>query len=238
MALTWQSDFSTPATLARDFVIQAKDPSRATLVDCDRTGGKALRLHTEPGDTDIAGSGTMERCDAYRCVPSTADPFVHNKGSSFWFAHSILLPDDYQLPKGEATNLADFHNSIPGPGQANMSIGFGNWNQPEATWGRLQLQRAVGDPLKPTIYVVDLGVPVRNAWYDCLYHVRWSEKADGYFDAWVNGRLVMEHAGPTLYAGQGVYFKAANYRYPTTPNAACSVIHDRVRLGTMRASVE
>jgi len=69
-----------------------------------------------------------------------------------------------------------------------------------------------------------------------VYHVRWSSGSDGFFDAWVNGKRVLAHKGPTLYVGQGVYLKLANYHSPVCdPYPACvgthkasSVIHDRV----------
>jgi hypothetical protein len=85
----------------------------------------------------------------------------------------------------------------------------------------------------------------KNKWYDFVYHVRWSSGADGFFDAWVNGRKVLTHRGPTLYVGQGVYLKLANYHNPVCdPFPACigthrasSVIHDRVIRGTTALSV-
>lgn len=76
-----------------------------------------------------------------------------------------------------------------------------------------------------------IGKIVRNAWYDFVYHVKWSSGSDGFFNAWVNGVQVLAHTGPTLYEGTdgttlGCYLKLANYHdafgQPT------SVIHDRV----------
>src|SRR5688572_2330331 len=42
---------------------QAKVPGRATLVNIARVGSRAVRLHTEPGDNNVSGSGTRERND-------------------------------------------------------------------------------------------------------------------------------------------------------------------------------
>jgi hypothetical protein len=82
-------------------------------------------------------------------------------------------------------------------------------------------------------------------WYDFVYHVRWSSGPDGFFDAWVNGARVLSHQGATLYVGQGVYLKLANYHLPVCdPFPACigmhkasSVIHDRVLMGPTAASI-
>jgi hypothetical protein len=84
------------------------------------------------------------------------------------------------------------------------------------------------------------GPVAKNVWYDFVYHVRWSSEPDGFFDAWVNGVQKLHHVGPTLYSGQGVYLKLANYHTPVCePYPACigshspsSVIHDRVVRGT------
>jgi hypothetical protein len=94
-------------------------------------------------------------------------------------------------------------------------------------------------------YEAIVGPVEKNVWYDFVYHVRWSSGPDGYFDAWVNGVKKLEHRGPTLYAGQGVYLKLANYHVPICDpypacigtHAASSVIHDRVIRGTTPLAV-
>jgi len=46
------------------FQEQAKVPGRATVVFAPtRAGSTAVRLHTEPGDRDVDGSGISERND-------------------------------------------------------------------------------------------------------------------------------------------------------------------------------
>src|SRR5262249_900927 len=86
----------------------------------------------------------------------------------------------------------------------------------------------------------------KNVWYDFVYHVRWSSGADGFFDAWVNGRKKLSHHGPTIYSGQGVYLKLANYHLPVcdpwpdcigTLNVGSSGIHARVIRGTTPLAV-
>ena len=56
----------------------------------------------------------------------------------------------------------------------------------------------------------NVGPVVKDQWYDFVYHVKWSSGTDGYFQAWVNGVLKLDHRGPTLYQGYGVYLKLAN----------------------------
>jgi hypothetical protein len=59
-----------------------------------------------------------------------------------------------------------------------------------------------------------------------VYHVKWSSGSDGFFNAWVNGEQKLAYSGPTLYEGQGCYFKLANYHQAF--GQPSSVIHDRV----------
>lgn len=248
---TWIADLQSLPL--KDFVIQSKDvdpvtklSSRVTLIDCARTGKKALMLTTQLGDTEVVNSGLLERCDIYNCQPDTA-PLVHNSGdAAFWFAHSILFPDTFQFPHGETYVVADFHD-VGSSKAANFHVNFVNGNYPEKHWGKLSLQRFTGDPTNPTAHVVILGLPVRNVWYDFVYHIKPSDKDDGYFYAWLNGQLVMAHEGPTLYPDKGMYWKCANYHLPISrydvnglslPPLASSVIHDRIRRGATRSVVE
>jgi dihydroorotase len=64
--------------------------------------------------------------------------------------------------------------------------------------------------------------------------MKWSSKRDGFMEAWMNGRKVLVHRGPTLYHGISCYFKLANYH---TPTGASSIIFDRVVRGTTARAV-
>ncbi|HET6278980.1 MAG TPA: hypothetical protein VFG08_09370, partial [Candidatus Polarisedimenticolia bacterium] len=43
------------------FRVQEKVPGRASIVNFGRDGGTAVRLHTRPGDSNVAGSRDMQR---------------------------------------------------------------------------------------------------------------------------------------------------------------------------------
>jgi hypothetical protein len=221
------------------FKVQEKAEGRATLVNFGRDGGRALRLHTEPGDKNIALSGDMERNDLLLSVDQT-DGY---EGHEAWWAHSILLPDDFAYPTWQMYVLMDFHNSASGPWQANFHLNFerqpGNENLP----GNLIFRGYGGATNAAGEYTAVIGQVQKNVWYDFVYHVRWSSGSDGFFDAWVNGVKKLSHRGPTLYAGQGVYLKLANYHvpvcvpYPGCTGPASSVIHDRIIRGAIWQSV-
>jgi hypothetical protein len=202
------------------------------LVDVGRDGTPAVRLHTIPGDNNVAGSLDAERDDLTLSQGAT-DCF---EGREQWWAHSILFPDDYvDPPASTATRwnwatVFDFHNSNLGGGQANFQINA--WPATALTSGwptGLAFQIAYGTQTSPTVKNFPIGPVVRNVWYDFVYHVKWSSSPDGYFTAWVNGAKKMDYSGPTIYEGQGCYLKLANYHTPF--GQASSVIHDRVIRG-------
>ena len=203
-----------------------------------RDGPSAVRLHTEPGDSNVAGSLENERNDLTLSQAAT-DCF---EGREQWWGHSILFPDDYVDPPVSTAStwnwatVFDFHNTGPGAGQVTFQVNA--WPvaaiSPDRPTG-LAFQIAYGDPASPTLKSFPIGPVVRNVWYDFVYHVKWSSGAGGFFTAWVNGAKRMEYSGPTLYAGQGCYLKLANYHTPF--GKPSSVIHDRVVRGTTSAAV-
>jgi hypothetical protein len=209
------------------FLEQAKVPGRATMVTV--AGVKSVRLHTEPGDNNVAGSGDNERNDL-TTSQATSDGY---EGREHWWAHSILFPNDYVDPP-ESTGLTwnwgavgGFHNTTNGGGQGNLTLMAMPATAIDS--GRptgLSFQIAYGVQSSPTTVRYPIGPVVRNQWYNFVYHVKWTSGSDGYFDAWVNGVQMMAYRGPTLYPGQGVYLKLANYHTPF--GQPSSVIHARV----------
>ena len=218
------------------FAEQSKGAGRVSLVRV--AGMNGVRLHTRPGDSHVHGSRDAERSDL-ALSQRASDCY---EGREHWWAHSVLFPDDYVAPpESTATDwyfgvVADFHNTAPGAGQANFQVNAmpATAMSPDRPTG-LGFQIAYGDQQRPSLYHAPIGPVVKNAWYHFVYHVRWSSAADGYFDAWVNGVQKMAYRGPTLYPGQGCYFKLANYH--SAFGKPTSVIHARVVRGATPGAV-
>lgn len=209
---------------------QGRDGGRAQLLPRGRDDGGAVLLHTEPGDDRVNGSGNWERNDLL-LPPSAA---YCNEGQEEWWAHSVLFPGDFIMPRDGGV-VMDFHHNASS-GQANFELqtiagiglrfrGYGGArvNEGQFTYG-------IEDP-----FGAARGTVARNVWYDFVYHVRWSSGSGGYVEAWVNGRRVMRHRGPTLYAGISCYLKIANYHAPH--GQPSFVVHDRVLRGSSAAAV-
>jgi hypothetical protein len=224
----FRSNPGSPDGMSNDGMwwVEQKAPGRAFVVDVGRDGGTALRLHTEPGDNYESGSGEFERNDV-------ALQYVNGQqGQEQWWAHSILFPDDYFVTPWDQPSawsvVFDFHDTRNQGGQANFLVVVkpGGLLSFMANGG----PNIAGDYGNDYSYAADIGQLQKNIWYDFVYHVRWSAYGDGYFQAWVNGVKKLDHYGPTLYEGYGVYLKLANYHSPF--GQPSSVIHDRVVRGT------
>ena len=94
----WSCMFaSTPTDCS--FQLQAETSNRATLVTQARDGNNAVELTTQPGDSNLYGSGTAERAD----LDSGPSPSYCNQGQEEWWAHSLLFPDNYVVPPAGST---------------------------------------------------------------------------------------------------------------------------------------
>jgi hypothetical protein len=203
------------------------------IVGPGRDGPTAVRLTTQPGDSNLFGSGTSERAD----LELAPDASYCNQGQEEWWAHSVMFPDDYVIPPSGATwnwgVVLDFHNTTAGAGQANFMV----YSAPTGLELRIAGgPNAVSLSTDPGFYSVAIGPVSKSVWYDFVYHVKWSSGADGLFQAWLNGKQVMNYSGANLYVGQSCYLKVANYH--TALGVPLGVIHSRIVRGTSQADVQ
>src|SRR5881398_2066538 len=228
----WSCEFTNSPTDC-GLYLEAVASNRATIVSPGRDGPTAVQLTTQPGDINIAGSGSNDRADQVLARSST----YCNQGQDEWWAHSFMFPPGYVPPPVASVwnwgGLFDFHNSSPGGGQPNFMV--------YATPTGLELHMAGGPntvnlPSDPGYYSIAIGPITKNVWYDFVYHVKWSSGSDGLFQAWLNGKQVMNYSGPNLYVSQSCYLKIANYH--TALGVPVSVIHSRVVLGHTQADVQ
>src|SRR5213080_3751285 len=228
----WSCEFANSPTDC-GLYLEAAAATRATLVGPGRDGPTAVQLTTQPGDINIAGSGSNDRADLVLARSST----YCNQGQDEWWAHSLMFPPGYVPPPVASVwnwgALFDFHNSSPGGGQPNFMV--------YATPTGLELHMAGGPntvnlPSDPGYYSIVIGPITKNVWYDFVYHVKWSSGSDGLFQAWLNGQQVMNYSGPNLYVGQSCYLKIANYH--TELGVPVSVVHSRVVMAHTQADVQ
>src|SRR5881275_1474997 len=228
---SWSCEFVNSPTDC-GFNLQAFASSRATTVSPGRDGTTAAELTTQPGDSNLYGSGTAERADMDIGISTS----YCNQGQDEWWAHSLMFPQNYVIPPaGSVWNwgvVFDFHHTGP-TGQPNFQIaslptGLEFWVSGGPT--------VVNGPTDPGFHSVAIGPVTKNVWYDFMYHVKWSSGSDGFFQAWLNGQQLMNYSGATLYVGESCYLKLANYHTPL--GVPISVIHSRVVRGATQADVQ
>lgn len=216
------------------FAEQSRSPGHAAQVI--EAGVPAVRLRTEPGDSEVAGSGAAERADLTLSPSATGC----RQGAEQWWAHSVLFPNGYAPPVARSDIawpwgvVFDFHQTGP-QGQPNFQIDV-TGTPPEIglsiSGGPVVSDGTPGSPTRHW----HIGPITLNHWYRFVYHVRWSANADGWFAAWLDDRPVLDYHGPTLYTGQDCYLKLANYHTPV--GRSVSILHARVIRGATRASLE
>jgi len=117
---TWSCEFTNSPTDC-GFYLQAAASSRATITSPGRDGSTAAELTTQPGDSNLFGSGAAERAD----VDLGTSASYCNQGQDEWWAHSIMFPQSYVIPpSGAIWNwgvVFDFHHTGP-TGQPNFQI--------------------------------------------------------------------------------------------------------------------
>src|SRR5947208_2336442 len=228
----WSCEFTNSPTDC-GLYFRAAASTRAALVGPGRDGPTGVQLTTQPGDINIAGSGSNERADLTRSPSST----YCNQGQDEWWAHSLMFPPGYVPPPVASVwnwgALFDFHNSSAGGGQPNFMV--------YATPTGLELHMAggattVNRPSDPGYYSIAIGPITKNVCYDFVYHVKWSSGSDGPFQPWLNGKQVMNYRGPNLYVSQSCYLKIANYH--TALGVPVSVVHSRVVMAHTQADVQ
>src|SRR5690242_1142113 len=154
------------------------DARRSSLVSTSR--GMSLRLHTEPGDDQVHGSGTWERDD----VGKAPDASYCNEGQEEWWAVSVMFPSDYVYPPGpESGVVLDWHHNSSS-GLPNMSID----TMPNGLGMRVRGQGgAVLNGGQYTSWFADpygaQGDVTRNVWYDFVFHIKWSATSAGLSEA-------------------------------------------------------
>ena len=79
---------------------------------------------------------------------------------------------------------------------------------------------------------------IRGRWNQLVYHLKLTPTPDGFLQAWLNGRQVVDHKGPLGYPDDldSVYFKIGLYR-DTLP-FPMTIMLGRFRRGAARAEVD
>ncbi|MGE5467075.1 MAG: carbohydrate-binding protein [Ignavibacteria bacterium] len=213
--------------------LQCASSNRAGTVATSRTNGSAIALTTLSGDTNVAGSGSWERCDLSFGLQSS-------EGTDEWWWSSVYLPDGFHVPTGsdQCYDLGpEFHSVYSGDTQPNFEMSlcpngwqarvYGGAGTPQ-TDGPGRTNFTIKDPLGAAVIT-------KNKWYDIMMHTKWSYTSAGITTVYINGTKVIDYYGPNLYQGYNVYLKLPNYHGPY--GVSSTLYYDRTVRGPTQAAV-
>ena len=187
-----------------------------------RLGEQSLRFEVRNGD----GWGWDKKNDRERvelmicCV---------NKKTT-WTAWSIFLPEDYKTLFPTKTMLGQFHNDGDNP----PAFAFENQGVliPDSYW--LEVDRYIGGNNNNPKLLIDQR-DMLGEWNDILVNAKWTDKKDGFFKVWINGKLKAQHIGMTKEKIDNMVFHIGIYRSFISrtpgPDPTQVVYYDEVRHG-------
>jgi len=145
-----------------------------------------------------------------------------------WYRWNVFLPKDYPIQEGGKLHLGQFHNgecphvSFTSTDDDNGKLYF----ETMKTWQ--------GD-CKDTKRIPFTSIQeLRGKWIEFVMFSRWSNKADGKFQIYINGKLAMDWNGRTLTKGKesrnfvkvGIY-QCCNKDNPIKPASALFTTPER-----------
>ena len=168
-------------------------------------------------------------------VRSEISELGHHQPKESWYRWNVFLPNDFPIQEGGKLLLGQWHNgecphvSFTSPGKAGSYNGFSSgvlYFETMKTWQ--------GD-CKDTQRIPFTSIQeLRGKWTEFVMFARWSNKADGKFQIYINGELAMNWDGRTLTKGKesrnyvkvGIY-QCCNGDNPIKPASAMFTTPER-----------
>jgi len=151
---------------------------------------EVVRFELQAGDCrPVDCDSDRERMQLLENTPSI------QAGDEGWYRFSVYLPQD--TPNVDPTNLMLAEFKSMGSGQPSLLYEvrgarlIATLSNPEI----VQTDRM--HPVKP-IMIKTISNNILGRWLDVVTHARWSRKADGLIEVYVDGSKVVEHRGPNI----------------------------------------
>lgn len=175
------------------------EPGRVT-----RLASGAVQFVCNPGDNNIAGSGTGERAEVYKA--GSAIPGFGKPGSDQWTAIEAYFHPNYPYSNTNAWNsFAQWHASAGGTQASNLTV-YNGIIRCTTNGGKNLTDKPFNSA---TVAKFETG-----RLYKLRVRHHWSAGPDGFFAVSVDGGAEVRVNGPNLYATDtgGQYPKLGVYR--------------------------
>jgi len=161
-----------------------------------RLGHQSLRFEVKPGDCGYNNGWDDCKNDRERHELSGN----RHGDEAYWYAWSIYLPKDFKNIYPTKLAMGQFHQS-----KGHVVWMFQNRN------GGYFVDNQVYGYTSKQDKILDQK-DMLGKWNDILVNAYWTDKKEGFFSVWVNGKLSYKYSGPTKSKGKKVYQKFGIYR--------------------------
>ena len=249
-ALSWQVE-----NAGGDSATDTDRIARITMGSDARDESSVIRFQTLSNDIGVHDSQEFERSEMALLNTTTEA----SEGTEQWWAHSLFVPLDSNLPNDTGTQMGvfQFHGTPsddPARNQPNFILQIRNQEGPNPhkvfraySAGAAPYASGRTDGTQYTYNITNgptnlIGQCIydsfeKGVWYDFVHHIRWSYNNNGIHEIWMRKRSdgqvtkVLQKGGiNTLYSGDTAYLKIGLYHEPVA-GLNTSVIHDRIRRG-------
>ena len=203
-----------------------------------REGEKSMRVDITPEDSTQSGSGALKNRAEFGIRAG------HGECAEVWYGWSIFIPENFtERPDGGTgfNVITQWHDRSGDPANPTsnnppMSILYG------ARDGQTGLVFKYGlDGVNQHVFaevLIEKGV-----WHDLVYHIGWSQEADGFAEVWLDDSPVTNGTltGPNMHNELPHYWKAGHYRGVVGDDATLtnnSIYFDAFGIGPNRQMVD
>ena len=174
---------------------------------------------------DMADSGGVSE----RAELSEANRFHLPTGTDVWYSFQLYVPTDF--PVVDRRLVLGQWKQACGDCTADHSPAIANRYRN----GVFSITIQDGDN---RVVLFEEKSDIRGRWNQLVYHLRLIPRPDGFLQAWLNGRQVVDYQGPLGYPDdlESVYFKIGLYR--DTLAVPMTLLLGRFRRGATRAEVD
>ncbi len=176
-----------------------------------RFGEKSERFEVRPGDCGTTENGGWNDCenDRERTEMSSHKNHILYNGDENWYRWSIFFPKNYEVMHPIWMTFGQFKQIGCHP---VFSFNIGEY----ATYSEASFFQHMTGRYARAVDGAGLQTHItrnfRGKWLDIVVHAKWSHSNEGRFKFWVNGKLISDYKGKTLWCYKGIYFKYGVYR--------------------------
>jgi len=197
------------------------------------SGGSSIRFELRGGE-----AWNAEVDPSFRSEIST-DEYVA-KNSVQWYGFSLLIPQDFPIETNRCV-IGQWHDKAKtqlGEPDKSPEIAHRFSNGRFYVTARHSTERIVSDPdaVPQEVLFETTHFPL-GQWNDFVYQIKWSYHRNGFVNAWLNGKQIINYHGPVGYDDDiGPVFNFGIYRDETDKTYV--VYFDQYRRGNSFAEVD